>query len=336
MRHVWGLILVLLLVVLASTITGVSRWYDEGEHTIRSGEVVHGGLFISSPGTVTIEEGARVDGPIWASSGVVNVAGEVGGGILSISGDLHLADTATIAGRVKVTSVPFEDDQGATIEQDLAADVAGWLGGSLGATLLLVALSAYVLYDPLREALGWPAGRSHILAVLAVGAVLAVVSGTMLLLDAVGIGAGSDVWSVVYLVAGLAIVGVIVARGRGLVAFAAPAAVLLVLAAILAVHALTGYWQSWAYAWALVLPAAIGAGRLAGGMWSGDRQLAASGARLAAAGLALFAFLLVFFEVLVGASTAAATIVFAAALVAAGVYLLAGRWTPLGGHPAGT
>ena len=332
MRHIWGLILVLLLVALASMIAETSRTYDEGQHTIRSGEVVHGGLFVSSPATVTIEEGARVDGAIWASSGVVNVAGEVGGGILSISGDLHLAETAKIAGHVNVTSVPFEDDRGATIEQNLAADVAGWLGGPLGTSLLLVALATYALYHPLREALGAPASGRHIMAVLAAGAVIAIISGVMLLVDAAGIDAGSGAWSVVYLVAGLALVGMIVARGRSLVALAAPAAVLLVLAAILAVHALTGYWQSWAYAWALVLPAAIGAGRLAGGWWTGDRDLVTSGARLAAVGLALFVFLLVLFE---GASATAATIVLAAALIALGVYLLAGRWPRTGGRPAG-
>jgi hypothetical protein len=62
----------------------------------------------------------------------------------------------------------------------------------------------------------------------------------------------------------------------------------------------TGRFETWAYAWTLVLLVGSGAGRWLLGLARGDRELAATGGRLVVVGLAAFAVAAVFFEVVIG------------------------------------
>ncbi|MCR4426430.1 MAG: hypothetical protein NUW23_09615 [Firmicutes bacterium] len=64
----------------------------------------------------------------------------------------------------------------------------------------------------------------------------------------------------------------------------------------------TGYWESWAYAWALVVPGAVGFGQLVHAAFSGDRDAAKLGANLGLAGAIIFLAGAVFFELIVGIS----------------------------------
>lgn len=50
----------------------------------------------------------------------------------------------------------------------------------------------------------------------------------------------------------------------------------------------SGHWESWAYAWALVGPAAAGLGMVLYGLITSTRELVATGARLVAIGAGLF------------------------------------------------
>jgi hypothetical protein len=69
---------------------------------------------------------------------------------------------------------------------------------------------------------------------------------------------------------------------------------------IIAVQNATGWWASWAYAWALIAPFGIGLGLILAG-WRWNRPgLARNGARAALAGLGLFAAGFIFFEGLIG------------------------------------
>ena len=57
--------------------------------------------------------------------------------------------------------------------------------------------------------------------------------------------------------------------------------------AVLLYQQATGHWESWAYAWALVGPAAAGLGMVAYGLIFGLRDLLAAGTRLIAIGAAI-------------------------------------------------
>lgn len=59
---------------------------------------------------------------------------------------------------------------------------------------------------------------------------------------------------------------------------------------------LTGWWQTWAYAWALVWPTSIGLGLAAHGTLSGDDAAARSGLRVSLVGFVIFLVGFAFFE----------------------------------------
>ena len=71
---------------------------------------------------------------------------------------------------------------------------------------------------------------------------------------------------------------------------------------LLAWQSVTGRWETWAYAWALIGPTASGIGTVIGGLRTGNRAMRDSGLWLTVIGLALFAGFYLFFEQVVGLS----------------------------------
>jgi len=65
---------------------------------------------------------------------------------------------------------------------------------------------------------------------------------------------------------------------------------------ILLYQSTTGRWESWAYAWPLVFPTAIGLGQVAYGALTGRGQTVRTGIRLATIGVAVFLVFASFFE----------------------------------------
>ncbi|MCE7990082.1 MAG: hypothetical protein DYG89_53740 [Caldilinea sp. CFX5] len=65
---------------------------------------------------------------------------------------------------------------------------------------------------------------------------------------------------------------------------------------------LTGHWASWAYAWALAAPTAIGLGEMIYGARKGQPAAQRTGQQLATIGLVIFAVGAIFFEVVIGIS----------------------------------
>jgi hypothetical protein len=98
---------------------------------------------------------------------------------------------------------------------------------------------------------------------------------------------------------------------------------------VLLVQNATDRFETWAYAWALVLLGGIGVGRLLVGVVRGRRDLVAGGGWLIGAGLTGFAVLAVFFEVVIGIggdrSGPAGRYTLAALLIVAGLALLGRR-----------
>ena len=89
---------------------------------------------------------------------------------------------------------------------------------------------------------------------------------------------------------------------------------------------LSGHWETWAYAWALIFPTSVGAGQVAYGLLGGTRKQVLLGARVAGVGFAIFLLGALFFEGVINISGRgfglAGRIVFPALLIAAGVFLL--------------
>ena len=94
---------------------------------------------------------------------------------------------------------------------------------------------------------------------------------------------------------------------------------------VLAWQNMTGRWESWAYAWALVGPTASGVGSFLGGLRTGNPRLRDAGMWQIAVGLALFAGFYLFFEQVIGLSGDPLPLpewVMPAALIGLGVLIL--------------
>lgn len=97
-------------------------------------------------------------------------------------------------------------------------------------------------------------------------------------------------WPLLVIVPGLAITiaAFVAPGGRGLGYLAIPGMIVLVTGAILEVQAVTGDWQSWSYAWALVAPGSVGLGFGLAGIRERSRWARVTGGVLVVAAVFLF------------------------------------------------
>lgn len=105
---------------------------------------------------------------------------------------------------------------------------------------------------------------------------------------------------------------------------AIPGSIVTTAGLILLFQGITGYYASWAYTWALILPAAVGIGLIIHGMYSNEPRLIHNGRRLLTTGLVLFLCFGAFFEILIFRSTAG-SIVWPGLMIVLGAYLLLRR-----------
>ena len=132
----------------------------------------------------------------------------------------------------------------------------------LGVALLLIGIALFIgqLLDIGIDDVGWPA------IVIGVGIVILVI-------------------------------GLFVSREQGMVI---GGTVVTTVGLVLLYQNNTGHWESWAYAWALVGPAASGLGMLLWGIRSGDATDVRNGTWALLGGLGLFAVGFLFFEGVIG------------------------------------
>lgn len=133
-------------------------------------------------------------------------------------------------------------------------------------------------------------------------------------------------WPLFVIVPGLALLGLALfgpARQAGL---AVPGSIVTMVGLILALQEATGTYQTWSYAWGLVL-AAVGIGTFLQASIETRPAGQREGLRLAGVGLALFAGFGVFFEAFVFADAMRGVVgwLVPAALIAAGVWMLLRR-----------
>lgn len=133
------------------------------------------------------------------------------------------------------------------------------------------------------------------------GVVLILAGVAWLLGSLLGVDVGRYGWPLFIIVPGaiLLLAGLATPREAG-VGMSVAGSATLATGLILAVQNLTGWWASWAYAWALIAPFGIGLGLMLAGWRLQRPALLRSGGRAALAGLALFVAGFVFFEGFIG------------------------------------
>jgi hypothetical protein len=136
--------------------------------------------------------------------------------------------------------------------------------------------------------------------------------------------------------AGVALFVGMVLGGKGAAGLAIPASITTMTGLILLFQNTFNAWQTWAYAWALIVPTATGLGTWLMGWWADQPRAREAGRRMAEGGLVLFLVFAGFFELVLNLSgllssglggTAVAVI-----LILAGLYLLARRGELTGGR----
>jgi hypothetical protein len=148
---------------------------------------------------------------------------------------------------------------------------------------------------------------------------------------------GYDFWSsfwpfIVIGVGALFFVGMLLG-GKGVAGLAIPGSIITVIGLMMLLQNLTGYWESWAYGWTLIL-IAVGLGIFIMGAYTGDAHTRRSGLRVMSNGLVLLIVFGAFFEMIFssGRSNSLGKWVFPSALILLGVYLVVVRSGLLGGR----
>jgi hypothetical protein len=164
----------------------------------------------------------------------------------------------------------------------------------------------------------------------ALGGLLVLLGLVVLLGQAVDLEVSRVAWPLFVIVPGLALLGVgLAAAGRLGEVLATVGGLVTMVGLVLLVQNATDRFDTWAYAWTLVVLVGPGIGRWLLGAVRGSGDLAASGVWLMAAGLVGFLVLAVFFEVVVGIGGrsvgSAGRYGLAALLIGAGLILLGRR-----------
>ena len=167
----------------------------------------------------------------------------------------------------------------------------------------------------------------------ALGGLLVLLGLVVLLGQVVDLEVGRVAWPFFVIIPGLALLGLgLASAGRLGEVLATVGGLVAMAGVVLLVQNATDRFDTWAYAWTLVVLVGPGVGRWLVGVVRGRGDLVASGGWLMAAGLVGFLVLAVFFEVVVGLggrggalSGVAGRSILAALLIVAGLVLLARR-----------
>ena len=121
------------------------------------------------------------------------------------------------------------------------------------------------------------------------------------------------------------------AVGRSVSGLAIPGSIITTIGLMLFFQNVTNYWESWSYGWTVILMA-VGLGIFIMGVWGQNASQRAAGLRVLRIGLIMFIIFGAFFELIfsAGAPFGLRSIIFPAALILLGVYLVLTRSGLLG------
>jgi hypothetical protein len=136
----------------------------------------------------------------------------------------------------------------------------------------------------------------------------------------------SVLWPFFIIIPGLMFFVGMLLGGKEAGPLAIPGSIVTMVGLLLLYQATFNHWESWAYAWALIFPTAVGIGLVINGNWSDDQRLVQTGIRWASVGVAIFLVGGIFFELILNISGSIASgIVWPLVLIGFGAYLLTRR-----------
>jgi hypothetical protein len=112
---------------------------------------------------------------------------------------------------------------------------------------------------------------------------------------------GSTLWPFFIIVPGLFLFGIALANsGKEGERLAIAGSIVTMVGLLLLYQNITNHWENWAYAWALIMPTAVGVGQMTYGSLKHQPELVKTGARLTVIGSVMFLIGFFFFEVVIG------------------------------------
>jgi hypothetical protein len=162
---------------------------------------------------------------------------------------------------------------------------------------------------------------------VSLGVVLVVIGALFIAQQLLGFDPWRWIWPLLIVLPGVAFLVAATLGGRPATGLAIPGTITTTLGLLLLFQNTFNVWQTWAYAWALIFPTAVGLGIWLHGWLDGRVTEARTGRYMATIGLWLFLGLATFFEVVLNLSgtfaRGTAGTVLAAILVVAGALLIA-------------
>jgi hypothetical protein len=144
-----------------------------------------------------------------------------------------------------------------------------------------------------------------------------------LLGEIIDIRLGFYLWPFFIIVPGLAFFYFMVHGGKGAAPLAIPGSIITTTGLLLLYQSITNHWESWAYAWALIVPTSLGVGFYISGIWGENETMRTTGRGFIKAGLVILILGGLFFEMILNISGAGPNrIVWPAFIIIAGVYLV--------------
>jgi len=142
------------------------------------------------------------------------------------------------------------------------------------------------------------------------------------------ISAGRFLWPLFIIVPGVVLfAAALVTRSKASEGLAIFGSVMTMVGVVLFYQNATNHWQSWAYAWALVGPTAVGLGQITYGWLGGHARLVKTGKGVATTGITMFLIGAVFFELIIGISGfGLGSYAWPTLLIVAGLVLLIRTW----------
>jgi hypothetical protein len=161
---------------------------------------------------------------------------------------------------------------------------------------------------------------------LIAGAALILLGGLFLLNQLLGISLWRFLWPLFVLLPGIGMFVGVYSGGKQSAGLAIPASVVSSVGLILLFQSITDHWESWAYAWSLIFPTAVGLGMYIYGVRAGDEATRQRGNGMLRTGVILFVILGVFFEtIFASGGSMFGRIFWPVAIILVGLYLIIRR-----------
>ena len=155
------------------------------------------------------------------------------------------------------------------------------------------------------------------------GSALIVLGGLFLLSQFFNVSIWCFLWPLFILIPGIGMFAAVYGGGKQAAGLAIPASIVTTVGLILLFQSITDHWESWAYAWSLIFPTAIGLGIYIYGVRAEDDDTLQRGKGMLRTGIILFVLLGVFFETIFAAGGSLfGRIFWPVAIILLGVYLI--------------